>query len=81
MPKTYVVPPAPPENHGKTVAAWVMLLGVVSGSVVAALGLILASTLALVVGAAVIVVGVLVSVVLRMMGLGQKQRRAATSAS
>lgn len=73
MSKTYAVPPAPPQNHGKTVAAYVMFLGVVGGSIVAALGLILGSMLILAIGVGIMVVTIIVSIVLRAMGLGQSR--------
>lgn len=71
MSKTYAVPPAAPQNHGKTVAAWAMLVGVLAGSVLVALGLILSSILVVIVGAAVIVAAIVLSAVLRVMGHGQ----------
>ncbi|WP_347042468.1 HGxxPAAW family protein [Brachybacterium nesterenkovii] len=74
MPKTYTVPPAPPSNHGRTVAAWLMTVGVVIGSIVAAVGLVLMHTMLMVVGGAVIVATILLSVVLRALGMGQKRR-------
>lgn len=73
MSKTYAVPPAAPQNHGWTLAARVMLIGVLAGSVVAALGLILASMLIMIIGAAVIVGSLILSAVLRAMGHGQPE--------
>lgn len=74
MSKTYVVPPAAPLNHGKTVAANVMLWGVVVGFAAAALGLILGSVLVVVVGAVVVAAAIVLSVVLRAAGKGQPTR-------
>lgn len=74
MSKTYAVPPAAPQNHGKTVAAWVMFAGVVIGAVVVALGLVMAHPVVMGIGAALIVVTIIVSAVLRGAGLGQKHR-------
>lgn len=74
MSKTYRVPPAAPTNHGATVAAWTMTVGVIAGFVVAALGLVLSMIPLIVVGAVVIVASIVVSVLLRAMGLGQKPR-------
>ena len=79
MPQTYVVPPSPPHNEGKTVAAWVMTVGVVIGSIIAAYGLIVMSTLFMAIGAAVIVATIILSTVLSMAGLGKKRQRAARS--
>lgn len=77
MSKTYSVPPAPPHNEGKTTAAWVMTVGVVAGSVVAALGLIQASPTVMIIGSAVMAATVVLSVVLALAGFGQKRRKAA----
>lgn len=73
MPQTYAVPPAPPHNEGKTVAAWVMTVGVVAGSIVAAFGLALMNLLVMAVGAIVIAATVVVSIVLKLAGHGQKR--------
>lgn len=74
MSKTYAVPPAAPQNHGQTVAAWVMLVGVVAGAILAALGLVLSQQLLIIVGPVVIVATIILSVVLRAAGMGQKPR-------
>lgn len=83
MPQTYAVPPAAPQNHGKTVAAWVMFLGVVAGSVVVALGLVLAQMMLVWVGSAVILLTIAASVGLKLAGHGQtsvERREAAAEA-
>ncbi|MFC0674847.1 HGxxPAAW family protein [Brachybacterium hainanense] len=77
MPQTYSVPPAPPHNEGKTTAAWVMTVGTVIGSIVVALGLVFSSSMMMAVGAAVIALTIVLSIVLRMAGLGQKSRSGA----
>lgn len=76
MSKTYAVPPASPLNHGKTPAAWVMMVGVVAGAIVAAVGFTFSILALLIVGIVVIVLTVILSAVLRVMGFGQKARRA-----
>jgi len=77
MPQTYAVPPAPPHNEGKTVAAWSMTVGVVAGSVVAAFGLAIMNLLLIVIGSVVIVAAIIVSVALKFAGFGQKRHRVA----
>ena len=75
-PHTYELPPAAPfSNHGRTKAAWVMMWGVCLGFLVAGVGLILADNLVALVGAAVVLVSVILSVVMRGMGLGQPAPR------
>lgn len=76
MSKTYSVPPAPPQNHGKTVAAWVMFFGVVIGATIAALALVIGQPVLIPIGIAVAVVLLIISLVLRLSGFGQKARRA-----
>ncbi|MCS6710558.1 hypothetical protein JSY14_00425 [Brachybacterium sp. EF45031] len=75
MSKTYVVPPAPPHNEGKTLAAWVMFAGVVLGSAVAAIGLGMLNWLIVAVGAAIVLATIVASVGLRAAGHGQVARR------
>lgn len=79
MPKTFAVPPAPPHNEGKTVAAWTMTVGVVIGSILAAYGLIVMTATLMVVGAVIIGATVILSSILSMAGLGKKRPRAARS--
>ncbi|MGP9693626.1 HGxxPAAW family protein [Brachybacterium sp. AOP25-B2-12] len=76
MSKTYSVPPAPPQNHGKTVAAWVMFLGVVIGATIVALAMVIGQPVLIPIGLAVAVVLLVVSLVLRLSGFGQRSRRA-----
>lgn len=73
MSKTYTVPPAPPHNEGKTIAAWALTVGVVLGAVVAAFGIALLNFVYVWVGAAIIVVTMIVSIVLKFAGLGKKR--------
>lgn len=70
--QTYSLPPAAPfGNHGRTTAAWVLLWTVVAAFLLGGLGLMLEATWLVIVGVAALVVGVVASVVLRGMGLGQ----------
>ena len=86
MTKTYTVPPQPHHNEGKTVAAWTMNMGIVIGSVVLALGMILPDAAAqpqlsilVWIGAGLIVLAILAGVGLSLAGLGQPRRAAAES--
>jgi hypothetical protein len=76
MPQTFVVPPEPPHNEGKTIAAWLMTVTSVVGAILFAFGLTLDVPVLLIAGPVVIVVGFLISFVLRQVGLGQKRRGA-----
>lgn len=75
MPKTYLVPPAPPHNEGKTPAAWALAVLVLLGCLGVALGMVLATELYLWVGVGLIVLGFVVGFAMRQAGLGQKARR------
>jgi peptidoglycan/LPS O-acetylase OafA/YrhL len=74
MTKTYAVPPAPPHNEGKTVAAWSTTVATVLGAIIAGVGLTQTSVPMVAVGAAVVVLGFIIAIVLRVAGLGQKRR-------
>ena len=69
------VPPAPPHNEGKTIAAWLLTAGTVLGFTVACLGLVFANTAVMIAGAAVIILAIAGSVALRAAGMGQKPKR------
>ncbi len=75
MSKTFPVPPAPPHNEGKTIAAWLLTAGTVLGFTVACLGLVFANTAVMIAGAAVIILAIAGSVALRAAGMGQKPKR------
>lgn len=75
MPKTYLVPPAPPQNEGKTVAAWVFSACVLLGSVLIALAMITSQNILLIVGLASVLLALVVGFVLRAAGFGQKAKR------
>lgn len=79
MSKTYAVPPIPPHNEGKTPAAWTMTIGVVLGSIIAAFGMIIPSVPAIIIGAVVMLVSIVVSSVMSLAGLGKKRTSAASS--
>lgn len=62
---------SPPRNHGHTLAAWVTVIVVMSGSVTAALAVLFSMPWLFWVGMAIIVVGGVVGYVLKMLGFGQ----------
>ncbi|QGQ19190.1 hypothetical protein GC089_08065 [Cellulomonas sp. JZ18] len=67
----HLPPRTPPTNHGKTLAAWTTTWTVVLGAVVAAVGVALALGWLFWVGAAVIVLGLVLGKVLQVLGHGQ----------
>ena len=78
----YLPEEAPPTNHGHTVAAWVTMIGITVGALVAAFGVVTAEAWLFWVGMAVILVANVVGLVLRNLGFGQpkpgvRQRRSA----
>jgi len=74
--RDYKLPNAVPfENHGKTIAGWVLFWAVCIGGAITGLGLILWEMWVVVVGAAIIVVGIIVSIVMSAVGLGQPRNR------
>ncbi|GAA4422303.1 hypothetical protein GCM10023169_16490 [Georgenia halophila] len=76
QPQTYTLPPAAPNhNHGRTKAAWVLAIGASIGVLVVGLGLIFSSMPVTVAGVVVTVVALVVSAVMRGMGLGQPDSR------
>ncbi|MFD1506854.1 hypothetical protein FE374_07465 [Georgenia yuyongxinii] len=71
-PQSYTLPPAAPfTNHGRTKAAWVLMWGVCLGFLVTALGLMLSEMVVIIIGVILAVGSVVVSMVMRGMGLGQ----------
>lgn len=79
-PQTYTLPPAAPfTNHGKTKAAWTLMWGVSIGVLVVGLGLILESRAVEIGGVAILVLSLVVSQILRGMGLGQPAPTSAPS--
>ncbi|SEE16253.1 HGxxPAAW family protein [Ruania alba] len=62
---------APPQNHGRTVAAWALFWFGVIASTVSGIGFVLPSMPVILAGVAVFVVGAVVSVALRAAGHGQ----------
>lgn len=69
----YLPPAAPPTNHGHTIAAWFAMIGIMVGTAVASVGIAMASTAVIGVGAAVVLLSLIGGLVLRNMGYGQKQ--------
>lgn len=76
MSKTYLVPPTPPHNEGKTPAAWALSVLVVLGVIGVSAGMITGQPLFLWVGIGTIAAGLIVGFALRSAGLGQKKKRA-----
>ncbi|TRW46198.1 HGxxPAAW family protein [Georgenia yuyongxinii] len=71
-PQSYTLPPtAPFTNHGRTKAAWVLMWGVCLGFLLTALGLMLSQMVVIIIGVVLAVGSVVVSLVMRGMGLGQ----------
>ncbi|ANP27718.1 hypothetical protein M3D48_03150 [Dermabacter vaginalis] len=75
MPKTYLVPPAPPQNEGKTVAAWTFSALVLLGAILFALGMVTGQSVLLLVGIGAVVLAIVVGFILRTAGFGQKVKR------
>lgn len=74
---TFDLPPGPPPgNHGKTSAAWITVLIIVVGGLIATVGMIFASIPWTIVGSAVLVLGLVVGRVMSAMGLGQRRNSA-----
>lgn len=74
----YLPPGIPPTNHGHTVAAWVTMAGITLGVLISAWGVIVAQTspvwlVPFVLGFAVVGASLIVGLVLRNLGKGQKQ--------
>jgi len=74
----YLPPGVPPTNHGHTVAAWVTMAGITLGALISAFGLVLAASSSVglvlfVVGLVVVGASLLVGLVLRNLGMGQKK--------
>lgn len=68
-----MVPPsqAPQMNHGRTVAGWALFWAASLGMLVVAIGAILFNTAVIIAGVVIVIVGLVLSGVLRMMGHGQ----------
>ncbi|MCP2266763.1 HGxxPAAW family protein [Promicromonospora thailandica] len=76
----YLPPGIPPTNHGHTVAAWVTMAGITLGVLVAAWGMVLAASsqagvVVVVTGFVVVAASLVVGLVLRNLGMGQKKVR------
>ncbi|GAA1297189.1 MULTISPECIES: HGxxPAAW family protein [Brachybacterium] len=76
MTKTYAVPPPPPHNEGKTVAAYILNFGVVLGAIFIGLGMVLPMPILVWVGCGIIAVAIIAGVALSLAGFGQPRRRA-----
>ena len=76
----YLPPGVPPTNHGHTVAAWVTMAGITLGVLIAAWGVLVAQSssawlIVFTLGFVVIGAALIVGLVLRNLGLGQKKVR------
>ncbi len=69
--RNYLPPSSPPHNEGNTVAAWVTVVLVVLGALVASLAIVFALVPLAWVGAGIVVLGLVAGRVLKMLGLGQ----------
>ncbi|MFC4627698.1 MULTISPECIES: HGxxPAAW family protein [Promicromonospora] len=74
----YLPPGVPPNNHGHTVAAWVTMAGITLGALIASWGVIVAQSssawlVIFVLGFVVIGASLIVGLVLRNLGMGQKK--------
>lgn len=76
MNKTYAVPPPPPHNEGKTVAAWTLNMGLVLGGLIIAIGMVIGEMLPIGIGAGVMALAIIVGVVMSVAGLGKKRTKA-----
>ena len=70
-PNPKLPPASPPANEGHTLAAWVTVVVVILGGLVAAIGVMVERMGVFWVGIGVAVVGLVVGRVLRMLGFGQ----------
>lgn len=66
-----MVPDLPYNNHGNTVASWAMMIIMMLGSIVAAVGFCISSSSIVIVGVAIIAIGLVAGIVLRSAGYGQ----------
>ncbi len=77
----YLPDAAPFHNEGKTVAAWVAMVGVTVGAVIAAAGFIGPTLWVIIVGAVIVLGSLVAGAVLRSMGHGQPLPSARPSTS
>ncbi|ROS74390.1 HGxxPAAW family protein [Cellulomonas sp. PhB143] len=64
---------APPTNHGHTTAAWATMIGIMLGSLVAAVAFVIPAVWLFWVGMGIVVVALVVGLLLRNMGYGQRE--------
>lgn len=65
-------PGPPPENHGRTSAAWVTVTLITLGGIITAVAMIAGSLPVSIAGGVVVVLGLVAGRVMRAMGLGQR---------
>ena len=76
MKQTYTLPPTHPfENHGRTTASWALVGLTVLGALTIGIGMVLRVLPVQIVGAAIIAIGVAVSVGLKAAGKGQPRTK------
>ncbi|MFI2364868.1 HGxxPAAW family protein [Promicromonospora sp. NPDC019610] len=73
----YLPPGVPPTNHGHTVAAWVTMVGITLGVLISSWGVVVAQSwsawlVLFVLGFVVVGASLVIGLVLRNLGLGQK---------
>ena len=67
----HLPPTAPPANHGKTVAAWVTMWGIMIGALVASLATAFAVVWLFWVGLGVVLLSLVLGKILQLAGFGQ----------
>ncbi len=66
QPQTYTLPPASPSHHhGRTVAAWILAVGVTIATLVAGIGMIFSAMTVIYVGAGIGAAAIIVSIIAR----------------
>lgn len=76
-PVSYELPPVSPHtNEGKTMAGWTLMWGSTLGAAFVAFSVIFWQQWVLIVGVGIIVVSLVLSLVMRAMGMGQPRKRA-----
>ena len=66
-----MVPDLPYNNHGNTAASWAMVIIMIVGAIIGAVGFCISNTPIFVVGVTIIAIGVVAGIVLRSAGYGQ----------
>ena len=69
--RAYLPVATPPTNHGNTTAAWVTVIGVLVGSIVSSVAVVISRPWLFWVGLGIVLVACIVGRVLKMLGFGQ----------